>query len=54
MGLDDDFDANDLKLRYIALVKRWHPDANGGSPAAEERLKVINEAYRTLKRALGA
>ena len=54
MGLDDDFDADDLKVRYIALVKRWHPDANGGSHAAEERLKVINEAYRILKRALGA
>ncbi len=54
MELDDDFDAADLKMRYKALVKRWHPDANGGSPAAEERLKTINNAYRVLKRALGA
>lgn len=54
MSLDDDFGANELKMRYKALVKRWHPDANGGSRAAEERLKSINAAYRTLKSALGA
>lgn len=53
MQLDDDFDAAQLKMRYKALVKRWHPDANGGARAAEERLKTINEAYRTLQRALG-
>ncbi len=54
MALSDEFDASELKTRYKALVKRWHPDANGGCPAAEERLKSINDAYRILKRALGA
>lgn len=54
LGLDDDFDREMLKLRYKALVKRWHPDANGGSVEAEERLKAINEAYRTLLNALDA
>ncbi|MEQ9123867.1 MAG: J domain-containing protein [Alphaproteobacteria bacterium] len=54
MDLGDDFDLSELKMRYKVLVKRWHPDANGGSPEAEERLKAINDAYRTLKRALGA
>ena len=53
LGLDDDFDLTGLKMRYKALVKRWHPDANGGSAEAEERLKAINEAYRVLSRALG-
>jgi hypothetical protein len=38
-----------LKARYKALVKRHHPDAHGGDKAAEERLKVINQAYATLK-----
>ena len=33
----------------FALVKRHHPDANGGDREAEERLKVINEAFTTLK-----
>lgn len=38
-----------LKARYKALVKLHHPDAHGGDKAAEERLKVINRAYTTLK-----
>ena len=38
-----------LKSRYKELVKRHHPDANGGDKEAEERLKVINQAYSTLK-----
>lgn len=37
-----------IKARYKELVKRYHPDANGGDRAAEERLKEINGAYRTL------
>lgn len=38
-----------LKIRYKALVKLHHPDANGGDKDAEERLKLINQAYTTLK-----
>lgn len=38
----------DVKSRYKELVKRHHPDANGGDKAAEERFKEINEAYRTV------
>jgi hypothetical protein len=38
-----------LKARYKALVKLHHPDAHGGDKAAEERLKIINQAYSTLK-----
>ncbi len=39
-----------VKERYKELVKRHHPDANGGDRNAEERLKVINQAYSTLIR----
>jgi hypothetical protein len=39
---------DDLKLRYKELVKRHHPDANGGDKKAEERLKLINQAYSHL------
>lgn len=38
-----------LKQRYKALVKKHHPDANGGSAEAETRMKIINQAYQTLK-----
>jgi DnaJ-domain-containing protein 1 len=41
-----------LRLRYKALVKKHHPDANGGSAEAETRMKVINEAYQTLRAGL--
>lgn len=39
----------EIKVRYKGLVKQLHPDANGGDKQAEERLKVINQAYSTLK-----
>jgi hypothetical protein len=39
----------DVKARYKSLVKKLHPDANGGDPEAEERLKTINQAYAALK-----
>jgi hypothetical protein len=38
-----------LKTRYKELVKLHHPDVHGGDKAAEERLKIINLAYSTLK-----
>lgn len=40
------------KSQYKVLVKRHHPDANGGDKAAEEKLKAINHAYGVLKAAL--
>ena len=52
MELAPPLDLTHLKARYKELVKRYHPDANGGDNAAEERLKDINEAYTTLKRFL--
>jgi len=38
-----------LKARYKVLVKEHHPDAHGGDKAAEEKLKIIIQAYATLK-----
>jgi DnaJ-domain-containing protein 1 len=39
----------EVKSRYKDLVKRHHPDANGGSREAEEKFKEINAAYSTLR-----
>jgi len=47
--LDPPFTAVNLKARYKVLVKQHHPDAHGGDKAAEEKLKIINQAYATLK-----
>jgi hypothetical protein len=44
----------ELKQHYKALVKRHHPDANGGSRDAEARMKAINAAYQTLRAALSS
>ena len=39
----------EVRARYMALVKKLHPDANGRDSNAEERLKVVNLAYAALK-----
>lgn len=39
-----------VKVQYKKLVKRHHPDANGGCPVAEARFKDINQAFTTLRR----
>ena len=53
LGLEPPLSLDRLKRRYKELVKKHHPDANGGDRGAEERLKSINEAYTTLRRFLG-
>ena len=42
-----------VKSRYKELAKRHHPDANGGSRDAEERLKTINLAYAAVRSQAG-
>ncbi len=49
MGFDAPVNLTELKSRYKELVKKLHPDANGGDKAAEDKLKDINQAYATLK-----
>jgi hypothetical protein len=38
-----------IRAQYKLLVKRHHPDANGGSPQSEETFKNINQAFAVLK-----
>jgi hypothetical protein len=40
---------DDIKHRYKELVKRFHPDANGGDRSAEDRLKQVIKAYGQLR-----
>jgi DnaJ-domain-containing protein 1 len=47
--LESPFNQTRLKARYKVLVKLHHPDAHGGDKEAEEKLKIINQAYTTLK-----
>lgn len=38
----------EIKTAYRAAVKKNHPDVNVGDTLAEEKIKDINEAYKTL------
>jgi hypothetical protein len=38
-----------IKSRYKELVKRHHPDANGGDRSSEEKLREIIQAYNYLR-----
>jgi DnaJ-domain-containing protein 1 len=49
LGVGFDASFAEIKSRYRVLAKQHHPDANGGDKGAEERLKVINQAYSFLK-----
>ena len=49
MGLTLDVDFSAVKAQFRKLVKKYHPDTRPDDPKANERFKVITEAYVTLK-----
>ena len=49
LHLDPDATLQDVKTRFKELVKRFHPDANGGDRGAEERLRQVIKAYGQLR-----
>jgi hypothetical protein len=49
LGLEGDVSPQDVKTRFKALVKRHHPDANGGDRSSEDKLREIIQAYNYLK-----
>ena len=51
LGLDAAATGKDIKARYKELVKRHHPDANGGDRGSEDRFRDVLQAYRVLKQA---
>ena len=51
LGLEDDASRADIKAKFKTLVKRHHPDANGGDRGSEARLREIIQAYNYLKSA---
>ena len=50
LGLEDGAAGPDIKARFKELVKRHHPDANGGDRTSEDKLREIIEAYSYLKK----
>ena len=51
LDLEGDESASEIKARYKVLVKRLHPDANGGDRSTEDKLREIIQAYGYLKAA---
>jgi hypothetical protein len=49
LNLESDASLQQIKARYKELVKRFHPDTNGGDRGAEERLKRVIQAYGVLR-----
>lgn len=48
LGVDKSATQAEIKKAYRNLAKKYHPDANPGNKAAEEKFKDINEAYEVL------
>ena len=51
LGLDDTATREAIRARYKEMVKRLHPDANGGDRSREEKLREIIQAYKHLRTA---
>jgi hypothetical protein len=51
MGLGPQADRKGLRTRYSELVRRYHPDRNGGDRTHEGKLQRVVEAYQLLRKA---
>ena len=49
LGLEVDADRRALRVRYSDLVRRYHPDRNGGDRSHEKALGDVIMAYQRLK-----
>ncbi|HEY7137081.1 MAG TPA: molecular chaperone DnaJ [Acidimicrobiia bacterium] len=48
LGVSKDASEKDITRAYRKLAKQYHPDANPGNAAAEERFKEVSSAYDVL------
>ncbi|MFN3863314.1 MAG: DnaJ domain-containing protein [Erythrobacter sp.] len=53
MGLGSDTDRTRLRRRYSELVRRYHPDRNGGDRRHEDKLSAVVDAYQLLRKSAG-
>jgi hypothetical protein len=51
LGLDETARGPQIKTRFKQLVKRHHPDHNGGDRSSEDKLREVIQAYNYLKEA---
>ena len=48
LGISKEATADEIKRAYRALARQYHPDLNPGDKAAEEKFKLLGEAYEVL------
>ncbi len=48
LGVSRNASLDEIKRAYRKLARQYHPDVNKDDPEAEEKFKLINEAYQTL------
>ena len=48
LGIPTGSDISQIKSAFRKEARRWHPDLNLNDPNAEERFKLINQAYEIL------
>jgi len=48
LGVDEDASEEEIRQRWMALVKRYHPDVGRGKKN-DEKIKEINEVYEVLR-----
>ncbi|MFC7536094.1 DnaJ domain-containing protein [Sphingomonas sp. GCM10030256] len=51
LGLGQESDLHAVRKRYSDLVRRYHPDRNGGDRRHETKLNQVIEAWQVLKKA---
>jgi hypothetical protein len=51
LGLEETAAPDAVRARYADLVKRYHPDSNGGDRTREAELNKVIRAYQVLKAA---
>ncbi len=51
LDLPDAAKGPEIRARYAELIKRCHPDSNGGDRSAEAKLQRVLKAYKTLRQA---
>src|SRR2546422_8636326 len=49
LGVAKDASEADVKKAYRKLAMECHPDRNNGDKTAEERFKLVTEAYEVLR-----